>query len=158
MGQSSKYTVVNKTGHRAPQTLRPPPRMSSLCTSAQLVPWHPYLAGALPDIWLLSAGFAPRVVSKFVLGMLEVGNSAKTVACLAITTASWVIIKKRFTNAWSPVMQSSWLDWLYPPETLTHEVSSADGKVKKKANEFKDIFTMKSFMLERAYLAEDNPP
>lgn len=130
--------------------------MSSLCTSAHLIPWHPCLAGALPHTWLLSAGFAPRVVSKFVLGMLEVGNSAKTVACLAITTASWVFIKKRFIDAWSPVMQSSWVDWWYPPKTLTHEVSSADGKVKKTANEFKDIFTMKSFMLDRAYLAEDN--
>lgn len=79
--------------------------------------------------------------------------------CLTITiTSSFVTYGlSRFFARFSPIQYSAWVDWAFPPKTIVHEVQSADGKVKRNANEFRDIFTMGSFLLDKAHLATDNP-
>lgn len=79
--------------------------------------------------------------------------------CLMVTVLSWtfVYLISRIFARFSPIHFSAWVDWLLPPTTITHTVQSKDGKVKRNARDFRDIFTTDSFMLERAYLAEDNP-
>jgi hypothetical protein len=78
------------------------------------------------------------------------------VVCLTIITASCAVIKSRLPGFFNPIRLSAWVDWLLPPETIVHEVNSKDGRVKRNANEFREIFTMSSFMLEKAHLAKDN--
>jgi len=78
--------------------------------------------------------------------------------CLTTITLSWFVTYRmsRFFAYYSPVHYSAWVDWWFPPLTITHEVQSENGKAKHNANEFRNLFTMSSFMLEKAYLAKDN--
>lgn len=85
-------------------------------------------------------------------GYLAVKENAKSLALPIATYALFRLAVCRLT----PVQTSAWIDWLYPPETIMHEVQSSDGTVKRTANEFRDIFTPASFMLEKAYLAAKN--
>jgi hypothetical protein len=84
--------------------------------------------------------------------------NTKVLLCLSIITTSWTVsyYLSRFLSHFSPIHFSAWVDWWLPPTTITHEVQSADGKIKRNAKEFRSIFTMSSFMLSKAYLAKDN--
>jgi hypothetical protein len=72
------------------------------------------------------------------------------VACVAFFHIS------RIASHFSPIHLSSWVDWCFPPTTIRHTVNSKDGKVSKTAREMKEIFTLDSFKLNKAHLAEDN--
>jgi hypothetical protein len=78
--------------------------------------------------------------------------------CFTTITTSWTLAYyiSRFFSHFSPIHYSAWVDWWLPPTTIVHEVQSEKGRVKRNAREFRDIFTMRSFMLEKAYLAKDN--
>jgi hypothetical protein len=79
---------------------------------------------------------------------------SKAVPAICSVTVLYLI--HRFSTDFSPIRVSAWIDWLFPPETITHKVQSPDGIVELFANDFRKIFTMDYFMLDRAYLAEDN--
>merc|ERR1711966_50236 len=75
-----------------------------------------------------------------------------------ITVLFWAAAYQlsRFLNYFSPIHYTAWVDRWFPPETITHRVQSANGEIDTNANNFREIFTMKSFMLDRAHLALEN--
>lgn len=72
--------------------------------------------------------------------------------------SSWFFIYylSRLLAHFSPLHYSSWVDWWFPPTDIIHTVQSENGKVTKTANEMKGLFSVSSFLLEKAYLALDN--
>lgn len=70
--------------------------------------------------------------------------------CAAVLLWGWHCSK------YNPIWLSAAADWVAPPETIAHTVHGDDGEVKCLAGDFRKIFTLESFNLEKTFLAKDN--
>jgi hypothetical protein len=108
-----------------------------------------------------ATGFPSYFVSTLQQGLREPVStlSVYILFCYTIAIIFWIVFYgvTRFFSHYSPVHYSAWVDWLYPPITIRHSVQSKDGIIQREASEFRDLFTIDSFMLDKAYLAEGNP-
>jgi hypothetical protein len=94
-----------------------------------------------------------RPIAQLIVGTVKLGCDKPLHLAFG---CSAVLLWKWHSSTFLPLQVSAFTDRIAPPETITHTVQDDDGKVERYANDFRKTFTLKSFNLEKTYLAKEN--
>lgn len=94
-----------------------------------------------------------RPIANLLVGTVKLGYNKPLHLAVGCST---VLLWKWHHSKYSPLFLSAMVDRIVPPETITHTLQGDDGEVECIANDFRKIFTMESFYLDKAFLAKNN--
>jgi len=94
-----------------------------------------------------------RPIVHLLIGTVKLGYKKPLHLAFGCST---VLLWKWHRSTYCPLLLSALADRIVPPETITHTVQGDHGEVEYIANDFRKIFTMESFNLDKAFLAKDN--